>query len=104
MFNWCHKTCFAPNRQSALSCSIWHLARAMLLPMLFHSPCTRCECPMQLAHSLSKAVDACGCLHLSGCTISDSFLYCFFTSSKVASNLSPSFSNGLILKAHRILQ
>mmetsp|Transcript_28656 Transcript_28656/g.72908 ORF Transcript_28656/g.72908 Transcript_28656/m.72908 type:complete len:241 (-) Transcript_28656:268-990(-) len=41
---------------------------------------------------MSKAVVACVCLHLSGCTISDSFLYCLRTSSIDASNFRFSFS------------
>ena len=54
-------------------------------------------------HSQSNAADAWGCLHLSGCTMRDSFLNCLRTSSIGQSNRRFSFSNGLSLKAHRIL-
>lgn len=53
--------------------------------------------------SLSKAAAASLCLHLSGCTMSDSFLYCLRTSSGVAVKRRLSFSKGLSLKACKIL-
>ena len=55
-------------------------------------------------HSLSNAVEAWACLHLSGCTSRDSFRNCLLTSSIAASNLRFNFSYGFSLKAHRILQ
>ena len=59
---------------------------------------------MWYAHLLSKASEACGCLHLSGCTMSDSLRNCLRISSGVAVKRRLRRSYGLSLKDHRILQ
>mmetsp|Transcript_20405 Transcript_20405/g.56865 ORF Transcript_20405/g.56865 Transcript_20405/m.56865 type:complete len:230 (-) Transcript_20405:251-940(-) len=73
------RTCFRRSRFSSFISSLWA------------SP------------NKSKAVEACGWPHLSGCTMREIFLYCLRTSSRLASNGRFSFSYGLSLNAHRIL-